>query len=119
MPEVAPQIDRYSTVIAIGAVAIRLNTSDSDFLELLHQRYAGYVSAEAQAEFEFDVDLVPPTFCGPDGDLSVTLRSGRWVLDRGDFRAELDLAGRHGSIRQRSEERRVGKECRSRWSPYH
>src|SRR3712207_3024736 len=23
------------------------------------------------------------------------------------------------SIRQRSEERRVGKECRSRWSPYH
>ena len=23
------------------------------------------------------------------------------------------------SIRNRSEERRVGKECRSRWSPYH
>ena len=23
------------------------------------------------------------------------------------------------SIRSRSEERRVGKECRSRWSPYH
>ncbi len=22
-------------------------------------------------------------------------------------------------IQQRSEERRVGKECRSRWSPYH
>ena len=22
-------------------------------------------------------------------------------------------------IRERSEERRVGKECRSRWSPYH
>src|SRR5207249_10055450 len=24
-----------------------------------------------------------------------------------------------GNNRQRSEERRVGKECRSRWSPYH
>ena len=24
-----------------------------------------------------------------------------------------------GKIRSRSEERRVGKECRSRWSPYH
>ena len=24
-----------------------------------------------------------------------------------------------GSVFQRSEERRVGKECRSRWSPYH
>ena len=23
------------------------------------------------------------------------------------------------ALRQRSEERRVGKECRSRWSPYH
>src|SRR5260370_16431302 len=26
---------------------------------------------------------------------------------------------RPGQIRLRSEERRVGKECRSRWSPYH
>ena len=25
----------------------------------------------------------------------------------------------HGAITIRSEERRVGKECRSRWSPYH
>ena len=25
----------------------------------------------------------------------------------------------HGYIWTRSEERRVGKECRSRWSPYH
>ena len=25
----------------------------------------------------------------------------------------------YGEIRTRSEERRVGKECRSRWSPYH
>ena len=24
-----------------------------------------------------------------------------------------------GKVRSRSEERRVGKECRSRWSPYH
>ena len=28
---------------------------------------------------------------------------------------EFEDRGRH----QRSEERRVGKECRSRWSPYH
>ena len=26
---------------------------------------------------------------------------------------------RHNRIQGRSEERRVGKECRSRWSPYH
>ena len=31
------------------------------------------------------------------------------------------LAARRGTVGQddRSEERRVGKECRSRWSPYH
>ena len=27
--------------------------------------------------------------------------------------------GEKGSFHARSEERRVGKECRSRWSPYH
>ena len=27
--------------------------------------------------------------------------------------------GPNGVRKQRSEERRVGKECRSRWSPYH
>jgi len=29
-----------------------------------------------------------------------------------------NLAGIH-HLKERSEERRVGKECRSRWSPYH
>ena len=31
----------------------------------------------------------------------------------------IDLAFKGGWIMVRSEERRVGKECRSRWSPYH
>src|SRR2546427_2441036 len=31
--------------------------------------------------------------------------------------ARSDIAMRH--VNDRSEERRVGKECRSRWSPYH
>ena len=32
-----------------------------------------------------------------------------------------DIAGSkaHARMLERSEERRVGKECRSRWSPYH
>ena len=38
-----------------------------------------------------------------------------------DFTARLAPYGISQSefLRQRSEERRVGKECRSRWSPYH
>ena len=39
-----------------------------------------------------------------------------------DTESFLFLADYHGIIKchaERSEERRVGKECRSRWSPYH
>src|SRR5574340_175063 len=32
---------------------------------------------------------------------------------------QADLAGKEADRARRSEERRVGKECRSRWSPYH
>ena len=87
-------------VIVIGDVAIRLNTIDPNFLQLLHNRYAGFVRAEGDAEFDFDVDLLPSRFPSPDVDLSVTLRSGRWVLDRGDFLAEWEPAAQRGTIRQ-------------------
>ena len=33
--------------------------------------------------------------------------------------AKINLTMAHQSQVRRSEERRVGKECRSRWSPYH
>ena len=45
------------------------------------------------------------------GDLDVAKEAAR---------AELRAAGLSESVgHTRSEERRVGKECRSRWSPYH
>src|SRR3989440_12743122 len=40
------------------------------------------------------------------------------LLAAGD-RSTVLLAGESGPGKGRSEERRVGKECRSRWSPYH
>src|SRR3712207_3781364 len=40
-------------------------------------------------------------------------------LTRTEFDLLAALASRPGRVLQRSEERRVGKECRSRWSPYH
>ena len=36
-----------------------------------------------------------------------------------ELRAEADLQTAVRGAEVRSEERRVGKECRSRWSPYH
>ena len=100
MPGLAAQVESYSVVIAIGGVPVRVNTADADFLAMLEERYAGFVSAESCAEFDFDVDLVPPAFANPEVDVSVTHRSGRWFMARGDFRAEWDPAARHCRIRQ-------------------
>ena len=46
------------------------------------------------------------------------LANDRVDLDvvRGETHA---IIGPNGAGKTRSEERRVGKECRSRWSPYH
>ena len=35
------------------------------------------------------------------------------------FKRKYERTGVLKELRRRSEERRVGKECRSRWSPYH
>ena len=46
-------------------------------------------------------------------DNLVTVKGAKGTLSR-QFSKELGIA-----VENRSEERRVGKECRSRWSPYH
>jgi hypothetical protein len=100
VPGLAAQVEHYSVVIAIGDVPVRVTTADADFLAMLQDRYAGFVSAELNAEFDFDVDLVLPALADPDADVSVRHRAGRWFMQRGDFRAEWEPAARRGSIRQ-------------------
>src|SRR2546430_9979420 len=55
------------------------------------------------------------------GNLLIACASARPVLGAGVLPIdELDLPPElYAELRRRSEERRVGKECRSRWSPYH
>jgi hypothetical protein len=100
VPGLAAQIERHSVVITIGGVPVRVNTTDLDFLEMLQERYAGFVSGEAPPEFDFDVELAAPAFSNPDADVSVTHHSGRWFMERGDFHAEWDPAARRGWIQQ-------------------
>jgi hypothetical protein len=93
-------VDCLHLTVEIGGIPIRVNTSDADFLSMLQNRYAGFVGSSEHAELEFDVDLVRPGFVDPDADLRVTQRSGKWSLERGDFRAEWEPARRTGTIRQ-------------------
>src|SRR5687767_7869865 len=52
--------------------------------------------------------------------LPITEPSGNMVVDIGGGTTDVAVVSLSGIVyARRSEERRVGKECRSRWSPYH
>src|SRR2546422_796638 len=46
-------------------------------------------------------------------------RTGRVAMTCFNWRFTAAMQELHARVTERSEERRVGKECRSRWSPYH
>src|SRR2546425_4592082 len=46
-------------------------------------------------------------------------RANKGVGEEARHGRERDIPAKSSPHRERSEERRVGKECRSRWSPYH
>ena len=48
-----------------------------------------------------------------------TAEFSKCIKFKNGLRADIKRAIGYQKIRDRSEERRVGKECRSRWSPYH
>ena len=70
----------------------------------------------------FDDVIIGAAFADPNG---ISFAGQSYVVfgSNSGFGAGLDLSTLNGSkgfaINGRSEERRVGKECRSRWSPYH
>jgi hypothetical protein len=102
VPGLAAPVESLSVVIAIGGVPVRVNTIDPGFIQMLENRYAGFVRADDHAEFDLDVDLIPPSAADPDADVRVTQQSGRWLLTRGDFRAEWEPATRRGWIKQKA-----------------
>lgn len=87
--------------IEIGGIPIRLRTRSNSFLQMLQDRYAGFVATSAQTRCEFEVDLVLPSpEFESDQDIEVTARDGAWLVRRGDFRAEWDSRTGRGRIRQ-------------------
>ena len=52
-------------------------------------------------------------------DATIANAVARIMKNAGDVKAKRVLVYPYAHLSPRSEERRVGKECRSRWSPYH
>ena len=100
MPGVTVAELRSDVVVEIGGLPIRLRSDDPAFIRMIQDRYAGYVSSSDDASFEFDVELAPPGTESGDEDVRVTWDSGRWLMERGDFRAEWNPSTARGRIEQ-------------------
>lgn len=87
--------------IDIGGMPILVRTDTAEFARLLEDRYGSFISPDRKsAVFELDIDLAPPGLINADEDVHVLREGERWVMERGDFRAEWDPERRRGCIRQ-------------------
>ena len=91
---------RTDVVVEIGGVPIRLRCDDPVFTSRIIERYAGYVSSSDEAAFDFEIKLSPSGTESGDEALKVSWDSGRWLMERGDFRAELNPSTARGRIEQ-------------------
>ncbi len=100
MPGVMAAAQTCSVVVEIGGLPIRLRCQDSTFVRQIQERYVGYVNDSGNASFDFDIELAPPGTLSGDEDVRVSWDSGRWLMVRGDFRAEWNPSTSRGHIQQ-------------------
>jgi hypothetical protein len=100
VPSVKTATQPSDVVVEIGGLPIRLCCDDSAFLHMIRERYAGYVSSTNGASFDFEIELAPPGTESRDEDVRVSWDSGRWLMERGDFRAEWNPSTARGRIQQ-------------------
>jgi hypothetical protein len=100
VPGVTTAMRSSSVVVEIGGLPIRLRCDNPAFVRQIEERYAGYVSSSNDARFDFEIELAPPGAISRDADVSVTWDSGRWLMERGDFRAEWNPSAARGRIQQ-------------------
>ncbi len=86
--------------VEVGGVPVCLCTSDPTLLEVLTARFRRFLTASADPAFRFDITVIDPPLSNVDADLEVRESEGRWVMRRGDFRAEWDVSAGRGRIWQ-------------------
>jgi hypothetical protein len=94
-------VSAHECAIDIGGMPILIRTDSPEFSQMLESRYGSFVNpAGPRPVFELEVELVPTGMADPDQDVEVRLDSGRWIMERGDFRAEWNTERRRGWVRQ-------------------
>jgi hypothetical protein len=90
----------HPVIIDVGGVPVRLLAPDSRLVEVLESRFGKFLNPSAEPLFDFEVALVPEGTFDVDADLRVGGSAGHWIMQRGDFQAEWNVAARRGRIRQ-------------------
>src|SRR2546425_520796 len=110
-----PKMRRYTVA---GTFEVGMYEFDASFAYLalpVAQEFAGLAGVTG-----IEVKLADPFDAKRVGRaVTVALGFPYWVRDWMDMNRSLFAALQLEKLALRSEERRVGKECRSRWSPYH
>ena len=93
-------VDAQAAVIKIGDIPIRVFTDDRDFLRVVQDRYAGFLSSETHSGIDLKLDLTAPGQISSEKDVRVASDSVRWSAERGDFRLDWDSETGRGQVRQ-------------------
>lgn len=96
---VALDVDQ-EMIIDIGLMPARVRSDSQEFLQMLAGRYSGFINSDAQPVFELDVEIVPPRRINDEDDISVRFTGERWLIERGDLRAEWNPTSRRGQVLQ-------------------
>ena len=106
-------------------VAMQDTTGDTEYTYDGLRRITSVTTYRAPGEDGFSHekakgDTIGYTYDEADHLAAITYADGTKVSYEYDKNDNLiKVTDREGKVTTRSEERRVGKECRSRWSPYH
>src|SRR2546426_12782080 len=99
--------------VVVDGCPSQLELKEADIQVDLDRRRPGQSKIVTPRKEPDTVQILSGTFEGKTLGTPISM----WVKNQ-DFRPEA-YAEMETKFRPRSEERRVGKECRSRWSPYH